>query len=90
MPGPAVHPRPTVPGVSAQAFQHPAAQPGQPGPDRQLRRLDALPAGQRPGHGAGQPGYLGGGLRRELRNELLAAPPYLYPAPTSRVRFGCV
>ena len=54
MPGPAAGPGSPVPGVGGQqVFQHAAAEAGQPGPDRQFRRLDALPAGQRHGHGGG-------------------------------------
>ena len=83
MPGPAGGARAAEPGIGGQQrLQQAAAQLGQPRADGQFRRLQSLPGGQRPGHRGGQPGYLGGRLRRELIAEPLFCPsgPGAWPA----------
>ena len=77
MPGPAVDPRPAVPGVGGQQLlQQRRAQLGHRGADRQLHRGQARTRGaQRGGRERGQPLYLGGELRRDLRVE----PPFSSP-----------
>jgi hypothetical protein len=72
---PAIGPRAAVAGVGGQQrLQQRAAQPGQPGPQRQLCPLNARPGGQRPGRCPRQPLYLGGRLRRELLAEPFFCP----------------
>jgi hypothetical protein len=79
--------RAAVAGVGGQQrLQHLPAQLQHRRADRPLGRLQAGPAGQRRGHRCGERGYLGGGLRREPRRELVAEPPYLYPAASASVR----
>ena len=81
VPGPAVHGRAAVPGISGQqAFQQAAAKLGQPGAKRQLHRLQAAAPGQVSRGRRRQPPYLGGRLRRER----LAEPPFCPSACRSR------
>jgi hypothetical protein len=86
VPGRAVGERAPVAGAGAQQrLQQRASEPGQPGPQREFRRLQARAACQRGGHGGGQPRYLRGGVG----GERLAEPPLCpsgggaWPAPAA-------
>ena len=81
MPRSAAHGRASVPGIgSQQALQQPTAELGQPGPKRQLRRLQVATASQVRRCRRRQPPYLGG----YFRCERLAKPPFCPRVPRSR------